>query len=242
MSARVCSSCKTENDGTQVYCAQCGCILPEARTEPGHAPAPARWTPPAVEDDSAAQGGFISKLWGMFVYLLLVAVGVIAVLAFMGPEEFPLPASPANPRSLVDRAIANSQVGPAIITQQAINDLIKTAPPIVWKMPVQGLPPAEYRITQVVLSKGKVACHANLSFMGYSLHFYESFTLTGKPTEWRLDPEVSGVGLLKMGWPALDLVTPLMAQCASSFTRDLAFVAGARLLDIRPGMIEFTAR
>ncbi len=238
MSARICSSCKTENDGSQVYCAQCGCILPEV---PGKSPTPARWTPPVAESDSGSGGGIISRLWSLFVYLLLVAVGVIVVLAFMGPEEVPQPSSLANPQSLVDRAIASSQAGPAIISQQAINDLVKTAPAITWKMPVGGLPPAEYRITQVLFSKGKVACHARLTFMGYSLHFYESFTLSGQPTQWRLDPEVAGIGLLKLGWPALDLVTPLMAQCASSFTRDLAVLAGARRLEIRPGMIEFSS-
>lgn len=249
MSDRACSSCGTVNTGSKVYCSGCGGILQKSTSsaegaEPASATtAVAQRRSVRIEADRPAPPTLFSRIKGVVRYLLLVALGVVVVLALMEPNErAPETQDIPNARSVIQRMMASARFSPGVLSQQLLNSCLAQQGSSTWESPVRLVPMPTWESFRVEIEAGKITVFAVLSVMGRPLHLSETFRPEGLSGEWRLVPASASIGLLKLPRQLLPGITPLIRAGMSPFDTELASLATSRNLVMRPGMIEFTAR
>ena len=248
MSDRTCSSCGAVNTDAVVYCSQCGALLQGVHSAAGDPPpsstvAVAKRRSQRIEADRAAAPSALSRLKGLFLYALSVAVGVVIVLALMQPKNVPprtltLP----NAKPLVQKIISSARFSPAVLSQQLINSCLDQQGPLTWDSPVKLVPMPVWESSCVELTPGKITLFATISLLGRPVHFSETFHAAGSAGHWSLVPGAGSIGLLDLPEALLPLITPLLRAGVSPFSTELASLAAAQTLAIRSGLIEFTTR
>lgn len=249
MSDRACSSCGTINTGAKVYCSGCGGILQKA-TPPAEGSEPASPTTAVaqrrsvrIEADRPAPPTLFSRIKGLVRYLLLVALGVVVVLALMEPRErVPETQDIPNARAVIQRMMASARFSPGVLSQQLLNSCLAQQGSFTRESPVRLLPMPVWESSRVEIAAGKITVFAVVSVMGRPLHLSETFRSEGLSDEWQLVPESASIGLLDLPRQLLPGITPIIRAGMSPFDAELASLATSRNLVIRPGMIEFTAR
>lgn len=254
MNERLCPSCGHQNSDTVVYCVHCGGIL-------GNVPAPVEGQPlptavavaarrmEKVRVQSGEGRSMGSRLLGFFVYCVSVALGVAAVLALMNPKAGQNPLIPEgrrvqNPGAAIEQQILSSRFTPASLSQQLVNDLLKSSGSIDWKSPsfIPSSAWPRWESSQVQLGAGVVTATVEASLFGYPLSFSETFRLAGSARQWSLNPESGSIGLLPISKPFLPLITPFVTACSLPVAREMKSLEAADSLQIRAGFIDFTTR
>ncbi|MFZ0436112.1 MAG: zinc ribbon domain-containing protein [Chthoniobacterales bacterium] len=248
MSDRTCSSCGAVNTDAVVYCSQCGALLQGVHSAAGDPPpsstvAVAKRRSQRIEADRPAAPSALSRLKGLFLYALSVAVGVVIVLALMQPKNVP-PRTPAlpNAKPLVQKIISAARFSPAVLSQQLINSCLDQQGPLTRDTPVKLVPMPIWESSCVELSPGKVTLFAKISLLGRPIHFSETFYPEGRAGNWSLVPEAATIGLLDLPVSFIPIVTPLLSAGVAPFSTELASLAAAQTLTIRSGFVEFTTR
>lgn len=248
MSDHTCSSCGAANTDAVVYCSSCGALLQGVQSTAGDHPhsstvAVAKRRSERVEADRPTAPSALTRLKGLFLYALFVAVGVVIVLALMEPKNVPSrsPSIP-NAKSVVQKIISSARFSPAVLSQQLINSCLDQQGPLTWNSPVKFFPMPVLESSSVELTPGKITLFATISLLGRPIHFSETFHVEGSAGKWSLVPEASSIGLLELPEALLPLVTPLLRAGASPFSTELASLAAAQRLAIRSGLIEFSTR
>ena len=248
MSDRTCSSCGAVNTDAVVYCSQCGALLESVQPATGNTPlsttvAVAKRRSQRIEADRPAAPTALSRLKGLFLYALSVALGVVIVLALMQPKNVPLrtPTLP-NAKPLVQKIISSARFSPAVLSQQLINSCLDQQGPLTWDSPVRLVPMPIWESSSVELSPGKVTLFATISLLGRPIHFSETFHPEGSAGNWSLVPEAATIGLLDLPVSLIPMVTPLLSAGVAPFSTEIASLAAAKTLTIRSGLVEFTTR
>ena len=195
------------------------------------------------DEESKEKHSLFSRLWGIFRYLLLVALGVVFVLALMDPQA-PHPDSRpiANAPATLQQSILGSRGVPVTISQTLINQALAQAGKIQWAPPFDFIPMPRWVEGVVILTNGGLRFSVTATLMSYPLHLSESFSLSGGSRQWNLMPESGSLGLLPLNGPLLLLITPFMNSCSSPFAKELQVIKGAETVRIRPGYIDLSAR
>jgi hypothetical protein len=248
MSDRTCPSCGAVNTGAVVYCSKCGALLESVHSGEGDPPLPstvavAKRRSQRIEADRPAPQTLLSRLKGLFLYALSVAVGVLIVLALMQPKNVP-PRTPTlpNAKPLVQKIISSARFSPAVLSQQLINSCLDQQGPLTWDSPVRLVPMPIWESSSVELSPGKVTLFATISLLGRPIHFSETFHPEGSAGNWSLVPEAATIGLLDLPVSLIPMVTPLLSAGVAPFSTEIASLAAAQTLTIRAGLVEFTTR
>lgn len=248
MSDRTCSSCGAGNTDAVVYCSSCGALLQSVHSAAGDPPLPstvavAKRRSQRIEADRPAAPTVLSRLKGILLYALSVAVGVVIVLALMQPKNVP-PRTPTlpNAKPLVQKIISSARFSPAVLSQQLINSCLDQQGPLTWDSPVRLVPMPIWESSSVELSPGKVTLFATISLLGRPVHFSETFHPEGRAGNWSLVPEAATIGLIDLPVPMIPMVTPLLSVGVAPFSTELASLAAAQTLTIRSGSVEFTTR
>lgn len=247
MSDRVCSSCGTVSTGTTVYCPQCGGILENlasggAQSLPATT-AVAKRRQVRIEADRPEPPSFLSRIQGLFFYLLWVAIGVIVVLSLMTPKDQPIPSQfVPNARDAVRKIMASARFAPAAISQQLINSCLAQQGPVTWESPVRLIPMPVWEASRIEITAGKVRLYTTMTIMGRPIHLSESFRLEGVPGAWNLAPEAASIGLLDLPDYFLPAVSHLLRSGFDPFAEDLNDLAASRNLAVRPGFVEVSNR
>jgi len=248
MSDRTCPSCGAVNTGAVVYCSKCGALLESVHSGEGDPPLPstvavAKRRSQRIEADRPAPQTLLSRLKGLFLYALSVAVGVLIVLALMQPKNVP-PRTPTlpNAKQLVQKIISSARFSPAVLSQQLINSCLDQQGPLTWDSPVRLVPMPIWESSSVELSPGKVTLFATISLLGRPIHFSETFHPEGSAGNWSLVPEAATIGLLDLPVSLIPMVTPLLSAGVAPFSTEIASLAAAKTLTIRSGLVEFTTR
>ena len=254
MSQRLCPSCGHQNSDAVVYCVHCGAIL-------GNAPVPAEGQPLStsvavaarrvdkVPVNSAERRSIGSRLLGLFVYVVCVALGVGTVLALMNPKAGQPAALPEarrvqNPAGVIQQQILSSRFTPSSVSQQLINDFLKASGSIDWNAPAL-IPSSvwpKWESAHVELGTGVITATVEATLLGYPLHFSETFKLVGSSRQWGLDPDSGTIGLLPISKPFLPLITLFVQSCSRPLAREIKSLESADSLQIRAGFIDFTTR
>jgi len=251
MSITSCSSCAQDNPSSLVYCSHCGAILSKIPKTPQgdvHAPlqpsvAIAAGRAQRFDEESKEKHSLFSRLWGIFRYLLLVALGVAFVLALMDPK-LPLPDSRpiANAPATLQQSIFGSRGVPVTISQSLINQALAQAGKIQWAPPFDFIPMPQWMESVVILTNGGLRFSVTVTLMSYPLHLSESLSLSGGSRQWNLIPESGSLGLLPLNGPLLSLITPFMNSFSSPFAKELRVIKEAESVRIRPGYIDLITR
>jgi len=254
MNERPCPSCGHQNSDTVVYCVHCGGILGsiplpvDGKTLPTAVAVAARRMEkvPVQSGEGRSMG---SRLLGFFVYCVNVVLGVAAVLALMSPKAgqdsfIPEGRRVQNPGAVIEQQIQSSRFTPASISQQLVNDLLKSSGSIDWKSPsfIPSSAWPRWESSHVLLGVGVVTATVDASLFGYPLSFSETFRLAGSARQWSLNPESGSIGLLPISKPFLPLITPFVIACSLPVSREMKVLEAADLLQIRSGFIDFTTR
>jgi hypothetical protein len=246
MSQAVCQSCGAANEETLVYCSACGALLEHARPPDSGtaATALARRRTLGINREEPSGRGFFARLVSLLIYLLLVAAGVIVVLACMDPRASRPPEEQRVPdaKTVVRRVFATSRFTPSVLSQAVINSLLAQLEPYSPASPLRFLPMPVWEHPRVDLAEGRVTLCISVTLPGKSLRLSETFRLTGSPGAWSLEPESATLGLLDLPAVLLPAVTPVVLTGILPVRPDVEALAGARSLAIRPGLIEFTTR
>ena len=197
-------------------------------------------------DPNAGSKSLLSRLWGLFIYVVAVALGVVVVLALMSPKQ-PVtePPSIPNPPALIARLIAGSRYTPATVSQQVINGFLKSSAGVALKPPSDLIPdllwpkPAGSRVE---LGNGTVTFFLQVTLLNHPFYFSESFSLDGSARQWRLEPESGSIGLLTLPGPFLRLISPLVKASSAPLAPQLKVLEEAESLQLRAGYLEFTTR
>jgi hypothetical protein len=248
MSDRTCSSCGAVNTGSVVYCSKCGALLESVHSGEGDPPLPstvavAKRRSQRIEADRPAAPTLLSRLKGLFLYALSVALGVVIVLALMEPKNLPsrTPTLP-NAKQLIQKIISSARFSPAVLSQQLINSCLDQQGPLTWDSPVRLVPMPIWESSSVELSPGKVTLFATISLLGRPVHFSETFHPEGSAGNWSLVPQAATIGLLDLPVSLIPMVTPLLSAGMAPFSSELTSLASAQTLTIRSGLVEFTTR
>jgi len=254
MNERLCPSCGHQNSDTVVYCAQCGVLLRNAPVSPLGQSLPtsvaiaARRVEKVRSSDSGGPS-LGSKIFSFLVYCVSVVLGVAAVLALMNPKTGQNPVMPEgrrvqNPGAAIEQQIQSSRFTSASLSQQLVNDLLKSSGSIDWKSPsfIPNSAWPRWESSQVQLGAGVVTATVEASLFGYPLSFSETFRLAGYARQWSLNPESGSIGLLPISKPFLPLLTPFISACALPVNREMKTLEAADSLQIRSGFIDFTTR
>ncbi|MEI6081258.1 MAG: hypothetical protein WCR44_02365 [Verrucomicrobiota bacterium] len=248
MSIIRCTSCAQDNSSSLVYCSHCGAILPRnpQGDQNAHLPtsvAVAASRAQRFDEESKEKRSLFSHLWGIFRYLLLVALGVSIVLALMDPKA-PLPDSRpiANASTTLQQSILGSRGVPVTISQPLINQALAQEGRMKWAPPVGFIPMPQWVESSVVLATGGLSFSVTIALMSYPLHFSESFRLSGGSRQWNLIPESGSLGMLPLNGSLLSLMTPFMNSFSSSFAKELQAIEGAETVRIRPGYLDLITR
>ena len=254
MSLRICPSCGHQNSDTVVYCVHCGGLLGNAPVAAEGQPLPtsvavASRRVDSVPASSVERRTLGSRLLGIFVYAVCVALGVAAVLALMNPKtgqnaSLPDARRVQNPGSVIQQQFLSSRFTPSSVSQQLINDFLKSSGSIDWQSPafIPSSAWPRWESTQVELGSGVITASVEASLFGYPIHFSETFRLVGSARQWSLDPESGSIGLLPLSKPFLPLITPFVMSCSVPLAREIKSLEAADLLQIRSGFIDFTIR
>ena len=248
MSITRCVSCAQDNSSSLVYCSHCGAILPKTPQGDGNIPLPTSVAMAAgrvqrFDEKSKEKRSLFSHIWGIFRYLLLVALGVAIVLALMDPKA-PHPDSRpiANAPTTLQQSILGSRGVPVTISQPLINQSLAQAGRLKWAPPVDFIQMPQWVESSVVLANGGLSFSVTITLMSYPLHFSESFRLSGSSRQWNLIPESGSIGLLPLNGSLLLLMTPFMNSCSSPFAKELQAIEGAETVRIRPGYLDLITR
>ena len=254
MSQRLCPSCGHENSDSIVYCVHCGGLLGNAPVAAEGQPLPtsvavASRRVDSVPANSAEPRTLGSRLLGIFVYCVSVALGVAAVLALMNPQSGQNAALPEtrrvqNPGAVIQQQILSSRFTPSSVSQQLINDFLKSSGSIDWQSPA--LIPSSawprWESTHVELGQGVIIASIEASLFGYPIHFSETFKLVGSSRQWNVEPVSGTIGMLPLSKPFLSLITPFVTSCSLPLAREIKSMEAADLLQVRSGFIDFTIR
>lgn len=247
MSDRICSACGSVNTGPNVYCTQCGGIL--ENIESGGAESLPATTAVAkrrhvrIEADRPEPPSLFSRIKGLFLYLLWVAIGVIVVLCLMVPKSQPLPAQEVpNARDVARKIMASSRYAPAGISQQVINSCLAQQGAVTLESPVKLIPMPVWEFSRVEINAGKITLLATMSMMGRPIHVSETFHLEGGPGAWNLVPESASIGLLDLPKSLFSVIKTLLRPGFESFSEDIKILSASRNMVIRPGLVEFSNR
>jgi len=247
MSDRICSSCGAVNTGQTVYCTQCGGILKNLPSGGANAlpatTAVAKRRQVRIEADRPAPPSIFTRIKGLVLYLLWVAVGVIVVLSLMSPKDKPYPSQDIpNAREVVRKMVSSSRFAPVAISQQLVNSCLSQQGPVAWESPVRLIPMPVWESNRVELRAGTLTLFATMNFLGRTIHLSETFRLEGTQGAWSFTPESASIGLLELPQYLLPVVKNLLRPGFDSFSEDLALLASSRRLVIRPGSVEVSAR
>jgi hypothetical protein len=248
MSGTICSSCGASNASGLVYCSSCGGTLPSSvQPSPSTAPsavAQARRRQLLVREERPSRPSLFSRLGRLIVYLLLVASGVVLVLALMEDPRMvshPEGAVP-NARSVLDRIMQSARYSPAVISQTVANSLLAQQGPITIDSPVPPVPMPSWEATAVEFRKDGVLLRVTVSVLGHPVGISESFHLQGRAGDWGLAPQSASIGLVGVPRFLLPVATFAMRPAVMPFSKDLEILSKAGLISIRPGMVEFALR
>jgi hypothetical protein len=242
MSDVKCSSCGGSNSSELVYCSACGALL-------GRIGAPLSGTAAAAAHikrgsigssaESAPRGGLLSRLHRILSYLVLVAVGVLIVLALMDPGT-PLPQEQrvSNPSAIVQRVFAASRNTPAALSQPVINSLLALQKPFAPESPVRLIPMPVWENARVQLTQGSVTLHVTMTLLGRPVRISETFRLKGVPGAWSFEPQSASVGMIKIPTFMLPVATLLVRPGILPLSKELEVLQTARSLVITPGLIQ----
>lgn len=244
MSERRCQSCGQIVSSTVVYCTNCGSLLPidsgleGGRTASGPATSAIR-RPQQIKRTPVESRTFFSQFLGLIFYALTVTLAVVIVLALMEPNEY----TSENPEvlgatAIVKQTLGNSRFEPAHISQQILNDFLRTSGRVQWNLPIPFFTP-EWRASRVILKEGHLVYFLDLNFLNYPFHFSETFHIQGLPSHWVLVPDSGSIGLLHLAGPFLYLLTPVIASSTSPFGQELRLLEKAEMLRIHAGVLEF---
>jgi hypothetical protein len=245
MSAVTCSSCRASNSPELVYCSGCGALLERGVSSGSSSSVAALATRGSLR--VAAVGGeplsLFHRIKGLVIYLFWVAVGVVAVLASMDPENI----QSQEPRisdaeGVIQRVLASSRFTPSNLSQQVVNSVLSRQAPFSPESPVRLLPMPVWDQARVQFLQGEVTAHVAVSLFGLPFRISETFRPQGGPGLWSLQPVSATVGFLHLPDILVAGVTPLIRPGFFSLSKDLESLSGARNLVIRPGQIEFTFR
>lgn len=260
MSDRLCPSCGQQNSDTVVYCVQCGVLLRNAPIAAVGQPLP---TSVAVASrrvekvrSSKPEGRSLgSRIFSILVYCASVALGVAAVLALMNSQMAQIEQLEKNsslqetrrvmnPAGAIQQQILSSRYTPSSLSQQLINDLLKSSASIDWTAP-SFIPSSvwpKWERSHVELGQGAIVASVKASVFGYPIYFSETFVLAGSSRQWSLKPRSGTIGLLPLPKPFLSVLTPFVAACSLPLTREIKSLEAADSLQIRAGFIDFTTR
>lgn len=247
MSDRVCSSCGAVNAGQNVYCMQCGGILENLPSGGGESlpatTAVAKRRQVRIEADLPAAPSLLARLKGIFLYMLWVAIGVIAVLLMMAPKEQSVPSQDIpNAHEAARKMISSARFTPVTISQNLINSALAQRGPVAWESPVRLIPMPVWESSRVQIVPGKATLFTTMSIAGMPLHISESFHLEGGPGAWNLVPDSASIGLLDLPHYLLPAVKVLLRPGVDSFSEDFNALAASRSLLLRSGSVEVSAR
>lgn len=236
MSKRYCASCGTDNSGAQVYCINCGTLLPKlgATADSGNASAniAARRAQNAQEAATrrAAEPWRLPVPNGIISYVILVAIGVAIVLAFM-PASESVPPFPEvkNPASAIDRALQFSNFNEATLSQALLNEFLRMNPP-------------EEVTLRILLKRGGLTCLVGYPVAGYSFSIKETYRLTGGPGAWTLKPDSASLGLLPLKGPFLWIAGLIMEDAVHPYHDRLKLLASQKSLTLSTGLVTFSRR
>lgn len=248
MSIIRCASCDQDSSSSLVYCTHCGAILPKTPQGDGNIPlttsvAIAAGRVQRFDEEPKEKLPLFSHLWGVFCYLLSVALGVAVVLALIDPKS-PLPErqSIGNAPVILQHYINQSRIAQVTISQPLINQAFAQAGKVQWAAPFALIPMPQWVESSVILANGALRYSVTITLMSYPLHLSESFSLSGGSRQWNLMPVSGSLGLLPLNGPLLSLMTPFMNSCSSPFAKELQVMKGAETVSIRPGYIDFSTR
>lgn len=248
MSGSTCSTCGASNAPGLVYCSSCGGILPsspqESSSRSPSTVAVARRRHLRIKADQPAPASLFSRLWSALTYLLLVAAGVILVLALMDDARMPSrpDASVPNARAVLDRIMQSGRYSPSGISQAVANSLLSQQGALTFDSPVPPIPMPAWEATGVEFKQGVVTLRATVSLLGLALRMSETFRLRGNPSDWGLAPQSATVGLVPVPAFLLPAMTFAMKPAVMPFSKDLDALSKATGLVIRSGMVDFTLR
>jgi len=236
MSKRYCASCGTDNSGAQVYCINCGTLLPKfgVASDPGSASSNIAARRAQNAQEAAARRA--AEPWrfrlpnGIISYAILVAIGVAIVLAFM-PTSESVPSFPEvkNPASAIDRAMQLSNYNDATLSQALVNEFLRVNP-------------QEELTLRVLFKGGGVTCLVNYPVAGYSFSISETYRLAGGPGSWTLKPVSASLGLLPMKGPFLWIAGLIMEDAVHPYHDRLKALASQKSLTISTGLVSFSRR
>lgn len=197
----------------------------------------------AAPIDPKGERSLFSHFWGIFRYLLSVAIGVAVVLALMNPKA-PIPDSRPIPNAstILQQNILGTRGVPVTLSQPLINQALAQASKISWTPLFGVLPMPEWVNSSVILSNGGFTYLVIINLFSYPLYLSESFRLSGSSGQWNLIPEAASIGLLPLKGALLSLITPLIRSCSTPFSKELQVLKMAETLRIRSGYLDLIAR
>lgn len=236
MSKRYCASCGTDNSGAQVYCINCGTLLPKFGVVSDPGSASANIAARRAQNTEAAAARRAAEPWrfslpnGIVSYVILVAIGVAIVLAFM-PASESVPPFPEvkNPASAIDRAMQLSNYNEATLSQALLNEFLRVNPP-------------EEVTLKVLLKGGGLTCLLSYPVAGYSFSIKETYRLSGGPGAWTLKPVSASLGLLPMKGPFLWITGLVMEEAVHPYHDRLKAMASQKSLTLSTGLVSFSRR
>ena len=252
MTGKSCFSCGLESPQEKIHCIHCGGILavPPAGSFSGTARLKSS---PLVVSKSTTDSGraplssapgwrvFFSLLFALLRYALGVSLGVVVVLVLLEPKEHTFEAAPIPDASvLVARAIVSARTGTAFLSQQILNEFLRSKGGVHWKSPFRGIPVPVWKGSRVLVLSDHLTFFLDVTFLGYPFHFSESFKLAGIPRNWCLLPESGTVGLLPVSGAPLVLLTKFISVVAKPVLAELRSLAALPALELRPGFVEFS--
>lgn len=237
MSKRFCASCGTDNSGAQVYCINCGALLPKFGVVSDPGSASANIAARRAQNTEAAAARRAAEPWrfslpnGIISYLILVAIGLAIVLAFM-PASESVPPFPEvkNPASAIDRALQSSSVTQASLSQAILNEFLRLNPP------------EEEVSLRLIIKEGRVTCLAAYPVAGYTFSIKQTYRLSGGPGAWTLKAEEASFGLLPMKGPLLWITGLFMEGTIHPYKDRLKALASQKFLSLSPGLVSFSRR
>jgi hypothetical protein len=236
MSKRYCASCGTDNSGAQVYCINCGTLLPKYGTPADSGSASSNIAARRAQNAQEAAARRAVEPWrfkvpdGIISYVILVALGVAIVLAFM-PASESVPPFPEvkNPASAIDRALQLANYNEASLSQALLNEFLRVNPP-------------EEVTLKVLLKGGGLTCLVGYPVAGYPFAIKETYRLTGGPGAWTLTPVSASLGLLPMKGPFLWIAGLIMEDAVHPYKDRLMALASQKSLTLSTGLVTFSRR
>ena len=250
MSELICGSCGATNPPDRVYCAKCGETL-ERSSAPvsGTAGAAALVNRGEIRPAADPSAGLslapllLFRFRKIFLYLVMVGVGVLLVLAFMEPKDYRVADRRVlDPNAIVRRVFADSRTLPSSLSQSTINSFLALQSSYAIESPIRLIAMPAWCINRVELFPACVRTRVTLTLFGLPMRISETFQLKGLPGSWMLQPYAATIGLISVPRFLLPVVTFVTRPAFFCVEPQLATLSAAQTLVIRTGSVEFTTR